>query len=69
MATPSSAETRIIKVTGNNTAGVIYGLGWLGAVIYFIQHAPSFWGAILGILEAVIWPILLVYKALEFFHL
>lgn len=45
--------------------GAVYGLGFLGALVYFIQHAASFLDGALGILKAVIWPALLVYKALE----
>lgn len=55
---------------GNHAAGgAVYGLGFLGAVIYFIQHAPSFWIGILGILKALVWPAFLVYKLLEFFRM
>jgi len=56
----------------NRTAafgGGIYGLAFLGALIYFIQHAQSFWLGVLGVLKAIIWPALLIYKALEFFSM
>lgn len=49
--------------------GGIYGLAFIGALVYFIQHAETFWMGALGILKAIIWPALLVYKALEFFSL
>lgn len=29
-------------------AGGIYGLGWIGAVVYYISHATSFWVGLLG---------------------
>ncbi|MCL4386999.1 hypothetical protein M1307_01210 [Patescibacteria group bacterium] len=45
--------------------GAIYGLGLIGAAIYFIQHADSFGAGVLGILKALVWPALFVYKALE----
>ncbi len=52
---------------GNNAGGgAVYGLGFIGALIYFIQHATSFWGGVLGVLKAMIWPVLAVYKLLEF---
>ena len=50
-------------------SGGIYGLAFIGAAIYFIQHATSFWDGVLGILKALVWPALLVYKLLEFLHL
>jgi len=45
--------------------GAIYGLGLIGAAIYFIQHANSFGAGVLGILKAIVWPALFVYKLLE----
>ena len=47
-------------------SSVIYGLGFIGALIYFIQHANSFGTGCLGFLKAIVWPAILVYKSLEF---
>jgi hypothetical protein len=49
--------------------GGIYGLAFIGAAIYFIQHAPTFWAGVLGVLKAIIWPLLLIYKLLEFLQM
>jgi hypothetical protein len=46
--------------------GGAYFLGFLGALIYFIQAAPTFWIGFLGFLEALVWPAVLVYKLLAF---
>ena len=43
----------------------IYGLGFIGAVIYYISHAASFWIGVLGFLKAIVWPAFLVYEALR----
>lgn len=48
-----------------STSGAVYGLGFVGALVYFLQHATTFWMAILGILKALVWPALLIYKLLE----
>jgi hypothetical protein len=45
--------------------GAVYGLGFIGSLIYFIGHASSFGMGVLGFLKAIVWPVLLVYKALE----
>lgn len=52
----------------NKTGGTgpIYGLAFIGAAIYFVQHAASFWDGVLGILKAMVWPALLMYKLLEY---
>lgn len=47
-------------------SGAIYGFGFIGALIYFISHATSFFMGVLGVLKAIVWPVLLVYKLLEF---
>jgi len=46
--------------------GGIYGLGFLGAVIFYIQQATGFWMGVLGILKACVWPAFLVYEALKY---
>ena len=46
-------------------AGAVYGLGLIGAAIYFISHAATFWMGVLGFLKAIVWPAILVYEALK----
>ena len=43
----------------------VYGLGFLGAMIYYISTATSFWMGALGILKALVWPAFLVYSVLK----
>lgn len=47
----------------------VYGIGLIGALVYFISHATSFWMGVLGVLKAIVWPAFLVYKLFEFLHL
>ncbi|MFA6307219.1 MAG: hypothetical protein WCS88_01505 [Patescibacteria group bacterium] len=49
--------------------GAIYGLGFIGAVVYYIQHADSFVVGLIGFLKAIVWPAFLIYKLLEFFQM
>ena len=46
-------------------SGAVYGLGLIGAAIYFISHATTFWMGVLGFLKAIVWPGFLVYEALK----
>ena len=46
-------------------AGAVYGLGLIGAAIYFISQATTFWLGVLGFLKAIVWPAFLVYEALK----
>jgi hypothetical protein len=50
---------------GNTSSNAVYGLGFIGAVIYYIAHATTFWVGVLGILKAIVWPAILVYTALK----
>jgi hypothetical protein len=52
------------KMNGQSSA--IYGLAFIGALIYFIQSATGFWMGVLGFLKALVWPAILIYKLLEF---
>lgn len=46
-------------------SSAVYGLGFIGALVYYLQHATTFWGGVLGVLKAFVWPALLVYKVLD----
>ncbi|HDZ42060.1 MAG TPA: hypothetical protein ENH59_10350 [Bacteroidetes bacterium] len=46
-------------------ASAIYGLGFIGAAIYFISVATGFWMGVLGFLKALVWPVFLVYHAFD----
>jgi hypothetical protein len=50
---------------GSAPAGAVYGLGFIGAAVYYIVHAAGFWMGVLGFLKALVWPALLVYEALK----
>lgn len=55
------------KPTYNQTANsTIYGLGFIGAAIYFVTTASTFWIGVLGILKAAVWPAFLVYELFKF---
>lgn len=45
--------------------GAVYGLGMIGAAIYFISHAVSFGMGLLGFFKALVWPAFLVYYAFK----
>ena len=43
----------------------IYGLGFIGAAVYYIGAATSFWMGVLGFLKAMVWPAFLIFEALK----
>ncbi len=52
--------------TNNYTScgGAFYGLGFIGAVIYYLSTATGFWMCVLGVLKAIVWPVFIVLKIL-----
>lgn len=50
----------------HSKGGAIYGLGFIGAAIYFVSQSTGFWMGVLGVLKALVWPAYLVYNALKF---
>jgi len=47
----------------------VYGLGMIGAWIYFISTATTFWLGVLGFLKGIVWPAFLVYEALKYLNM
>jgi hypothetical protein len=47
------------------SGGAVYGLGFIGAAVYYISVATSFWTGVVGFLKAIVWPAFLVYEAFK----
>ena len=43
--------------------GAIYGLGILGALVYFWQQADAFWEYVFAVIQGILWPAFMVYDA------
>ena len=54
------------RIHESGPAGAVYGLGLIGALVYYITTASGFWVGMLGVLKALLWPAFLVYEALKF---
>jgi hypothetical protein len=57
--------TERVKIVKQGGGGAVYCLGFIGAVIYYIQAADGFWLGVLGILKAIVWPAFLIYELLK----
>jgi hypothetical protein len=51
---------------GCGCGGAVYGLGFIGAAIYYISNATGFWLGVLGVLKALVWPAFLVFELLKY---
>lgn len=56
------------KPSAHATHSAIYGLGLIGAAVYYISQAATFWSGLIGFLKALVWPAFLVYEALKSLH-
>jgi hypothetical protein len=65
--TPQPAEvTKVKKIHKHGNNNAVYGLGFIGAVIYYITTATSFLGGVIGVLKAIVWPAFLVYEWMKY---
>jgi hypothetical protein len=46
-------------------SGALYGLGVIGALVYYLQHAATFIAGVIGVVKAVFWPAVVLYKVLQ----
>ena len=56
------------RMKGNVSSGT-YGLAFIGALVYYIQHATTFGEGIVGFFKALLWPVFVIYKFLEHFNM
>lgn len=50
---------------GTAGAGAVYGLGLIGALVYYIAGATSFWDGVWGVIQALVWPAFFVYGVMD----
>lgn len=50
----------------NTASGTFYFLGFIGAVIYYVQHALTFWQGVVGVIKAFFWPAAAVYRLFQY---
>ncbi len=69
---PDSNEQKLQKpkvIYRSGASEAVYGLGLIGAWVYFIGHAATFWLGLLGFFKGIIWPAMLVYELLKYLHM
>lgn len=55
-----------VRVVEQGPWGFFHLLAYIGAAIYFISKSDGgFWGVILGLLQAIVWPVYLIFHALK----
>ena len=64
-----SCKSWNFKGCAGGSGGALYGLGFLGALVYYISTATTFWMGVVGVLKAIVWPAFLVFGAMKFLGL
>jgi len=60
-------EDQKVKVKYQGGSGeAVYGLGLIGAWVYYLSRAKTFQQGVLGFFKGIFWPAFLVYALLEF---
>lgn len=53
-------------MSNNSQSCAVYGLGLIGAVVYFwLRSAPTFGDKLFALLKALVWPAMVVYHLLR----
>ena len=58
-------DSRARVIVREGPWGFVFLLAYIGAAIYFISMSNgTFWGVILGLLQAAVWPVYVTYHVL-----
>ena len=50
----------------SSPSGCVYGLGFIGALVYYVSTTSGVWGTFVGVLKALVWPAFVVYEVMKF---
>jgi len=51
---------------GGAGGGAVYGLGFIGALVYYVNQASGFGEFVVACLKAIVWPVFVVYDLLQY---
>jgi len=68
-ASTPKPQPAVVKNVYRHGGDAVYGLGLIGAAVYYIQHATTFTMGLLGVLKAIVWPAIVLYNLLDFLSL
>jgi hypothetical protein len=58
------AKTSRSAQAGSSGGGAVYGLGLIGAAVFYWQHADGPWAHVWAVIKAFLWPAYVVYDLL-----
>jgi hypothetical protein len=64
--TPPVQEEKKMKMNyQGGSSDTVYGLGLIGAWVYYFGRAKSFQEGVAGFFKGIVWPAILVYEAFK----
>ena len=66
--TTTKQEEKVNVQVHGGSSGAVYGLGLIGACVYYIGRANTPREKALGFLKALVWPAFMVYELFLFLH-
>lgn len=58
-----------VKIINNHgPLGFVLFVAYIGAVVYFAQQSPDFWGFVLALLKGAVWPAFVLFHVLQVLH-
>jgi hypothetical protein len=67
-ATPEKKEVKIVHRGGGGGSGGVYGIGLIGAWVFYFQRAKTPRDYAIGFFKAFAWPAFLVYEFLKYIN-
>jgi hypothetical protein len=62
----TKGDNALVKITHEHgPTGFVFFAAYIGAVVYFFEQSPDFWGFIMAIIKAIVWPAFVVFYGLE----
>ena len=50
---------------GGGGWGWTYFLAMIGTAVYYVQQSSGFWEGVVGVLKALVWPAIVMYRVME----
>lgn len=63
MAKETASKVKVTNSAG--PLGLFFVMAYIGAAIYFVQQNEGFWGFIVALLQAFVWPVYVIHAVLK----
>jgi hypothetical protein len=65
ISSPKKEEKKMKMNYQGGSSDSVYGLGMIGAWVYYFKRATTFKEGVLGFFKGIVWPAILVYEVLK----